>query len=124
MALKEIGDFAFMECIALESVAFPAGIISIGSNAFNNCTMLTTIKFPATLRSIGASAFWGTGLTTVTFENADGWTYADKANSTNGSAFTTSEIADNDTVVQYLKYYFFGKPSGYANYYWRCDGIK
>ena len=124
LALEKIGDFAFMNCTSLDGIVFPAGIVEIGSNAFNGCIELKNVKFPASLRVIGASAFWGTGLETVTFENASGWTYSDKANSTNGSAFSESALSDNDTAVQYLKQYVFEKVSGYANYYWRCDGIK
>ena len=99
-------------------------MIEIKSNAFRACTTLESVTFPESLRMIGASAFAETGLKTVTFENAEGWRCSFEENATNGNVILASALLDNATAVQYLKNYSFDTSiKGYANCYWRCDGI-
>ena len=122
--LDLIGESAFEGCIALKTVALPAGLSEISTNAFRDCTGLESIIFPASMRVIGASAFAGTGLKTVTFENAEGWRCSFEKNATNGNVILASSLSDNETAVRYLKNYSFDSLKGYANFYWRCDGIN
>lgn len=61
-----IGDFAFMNDMALTSVSLPEGITSIGRSAFYNCTGLKSINLPTSLSNIAAYTFSYTGLTSVT----------------------------------------------------------
>ena len=54
-----IGDYAFNNCKALETVELPNTVDSIHSNAFSYCSLLSDITFPYTLRYIGSGAFAG-----------------------------------------------------------------
>ncbi|MBU5457555.1 leucine-rich repeat domain-containing protein [Oscillibacter sp. MSJ-31] len=61
--VKEIGDYAFANCVSLTSIDL-TGIESIGASAFESCRGLTAITIPDTVKSIGASAFEScTGIT-------------------------------------------------------------
>ena len=53
--ISEIGNYAFYNCIALDSVNLPQAT-SIGAYAFVNCTSLTSISLPKAT-SIGSYAF-------------------------------------------------------------------
>ena len=50
-----IGEYAFSNCTALNSVSFPAAT-SVGKSAFEKCTYLVTINLPM-VESISNSAF-------------------------------------------------------------------
>ena len=54
-----IGDYAFWNCTALQSITFPEGLQSIGYKAFSNCDALQSVTFPEGLQTIGREAFYG-----------------------------------------------------------------
>ncbi|MCR5137505.1 MAG: leucine-rich repeat domain-containing protein [Oscillospiraceae bacterium] len=56
-----IPDWAFCNCVKLESVHIPASVITIGRSAFNGCVRLTTVFTEKSNNSctIGSSAFYG-----------------------------------------------------------------
>lgn len=58
--IKEIGNFAFADCLLLEEVNFVNGSLLeiIGENAFENCKMLESIVLPDKLREIKKHAFY------------------------------------------------------------------
>lgn len=56
--IKEIGAYAFADCIGLSNVTLPNALEEIGAYAFLNCQKLTRIIFPASLMKIGAYAFY------------------------------------------------------------------
>lgn len=51
--LKRIGRNAFMNCIALESIEIPEGVVSVGACAFGMCRNLRSVSFPASVRDFG-----------------------------------------------------------------------
>ena len=57
LQVREIGDFAFVNCQNMTSVKMPDNIILIGQQAFSHCYSLTEIQLPASLYSIGDYAF-------------------------------------------------------------------
>ena len=97
-----VGDYAFANCTALESVTFSGNVGSIGTDAFGQCSTLDTVTFSGNVDSIwnhafyrchalenvtfsgdvgsiGDSAFWDcTALKTLTFSGDVGniWDYA------------------------------------------------
>lgn len=58
-----IGNYAFDDCTAIESVALPATVTAIGDHAFAGCFNIRSVVLPATLTKIGTGAFSGTSIT-------------------------------------------------------------
>lgn len=77
-----IGERAFYNCAALESIGLPEGLTSIGSMAFSGCSALQAIEMPDGVRSVGdqvcygcaslTRAVWPASATTIGF-----WAFAD-----------------------------------------------
>ena len=84
-----IGDSAFFDCQSLTSVTILKGVTTIGVAAFQGCFNLTEVTIPASVTTIGVSAFKGTDLTSVTFENEDGWHLQNPE----------TNVIDDDTIV-------------------------
>ncbi|MBR1457277.1 MAG: leucine-rich repeat protein, partial [Oscillospiraceae bacterium] len=57
--VTSIGNDAFSEYTALESVELPAGLTRIGEYAFYGCTALAAADLPSSLSGIGTYAFGG-----------------------------------------------------------------
>lgn len=53
-----LGDNAFRDCRALETITLPDGLESIGSGVFQDCQVMTAVEIPSTVTSIGSGAFW------------------------------------------------------------------
>jgi len=69
--VTNIGDWAFMACIALTSVIIPDGISGIGSNAFYSCTSLTNAVLGNGITRIGYLDFqYCTGLKHITIPSS------------------------------------------------------
>lgn len=56
-SIKEIGDYAFIECTSLSSVEIDEGVTKIGNGAFYYCPSLLSISIPNTVTYIGDKAF-------------------------------------------------------------------
>ena len=56
--MTSIGDYAFYNFSALESIHIPEGVTSIGKSAFEGCSAMTKIVFPGTVTSIGDNALF------------------------------------------------------------------
>jgi len=52
-----IADRAFENCIRLESVSVPEGVLTVGWFAFSGCVHLTSVTLPESVRSISYGAF-------------------------------------------------------------------
>ncbi len=52
-----IGPQAFSDCVALQHILMPEGILYIADRAFERCTSLRRISLPESLSTIGESAF-------------------------------------------------------------------
>lgn len=55
--LTGIGNWAFCECVNLESVKIPYGVRKIGDHAFSKCESLTNINIPNSVTNIAVMAF-------------------------------------------------------------------
>ena len=65
--VEKIGNFAFVGCSGLTSIAIPNSVTSIGEYAFSGCCDLTSVTIPDSVVSIGKDAFSGcSGLTSIT----------------------------------------------------------
>ncbi len=68
--LKEIGNMAFYNCVALKNINLPQGVETIGKDAFFGCSSLETITIPASLSDkYMMSSFRGCGLKEIKFED-------------------------------------------------------
>ena len=56
--LSKLGEYAFYECRALESIVLPPQVTRIEKRAFELCEALESITLPAGLTSIGTRAFF------------------------------------------------------------------
>ncbi len=54
---KIIYDSAFKDCVNVESLVIPNGVLDIGSLAFGGCSSLVEITLPSSLENISESAF-------------------------------------------------------------------
>ncbi len=90
----------------------PNGVTSIGSSAFRDCTSLTSVTIPNSVTSIGYQAFYGCSLTSVTFENPDGWRRSTSSTATSGTSIAKADLQNTSTAAEYLS-------STYYGYYWK-----
>ena len=58
-SVTTIGDNAFANCYALETVAVPENVVAIGNWTFSGCEALADITIPAAVTSLGTSVFSG-----------------------------------------------------------------
>ena len=56
-AVTAIGEQAFYDCDALQSITLPEGVQTIGAEAFIACTLLESVTFPKRLQIISHNAF-------------------------------------------------------------------
>ena len=63
--VTEIGDYAFIHCVSLQSVTHNSKLEAIGEYAFSYCNQLSFFEFPEALKSIGDYAFTVCGLEEV-----------------------------------------------------------
>lgn len=56
-----IGNYAFANCVCIESVSFSEGVTEIGAYAFADCTGIAEVTVPASVSLIGKSAFKNCG---------------------------------------------------------------
>lgn len=56
--VETIDNWAFMDCLALESVSLPAGLKSLKLAVFSGCTALYDIALPDKLAELGNSTFY------------------------------------------------------------------
>jgi len=63
--LVTIGDCAFCLCTKLQAIGLPEGLKQIGDDAFKNTTVLAELALPSTLEAVGKRAFIYSGLTSL-----------------------------------------------------------
>ena len=57
--LRKIGEYAFRDCIALQSINIPSTVTKIGYTAFHNCTSLVEVVLNEGIVSICERVFQG-----------------------------------------------------------------
>ena len=69
LKVTSIGDYAFYNCINLESITIPNSVTSIGDEAFYDCISLESVTIPNSVTKIGESLFAGcSALTSIIVE--------------------------------------------------------
>ena len=99
-----IGDYAFLNCVALKTISIPNTVTSIGTSAFQGCTGLTTIDIPNSVKTIGAAAFRDcTGVTSINIPNSV-VSFGDGA-FRGCTALTSVEIPNSVESIGYYAFY-------------------
>ena len=108
--VTSVGDIAFENCGALESVTFSGDVGSIGNTAFENCWQLVSVTFSGDVGGIGLGAFVNcTALKNVTFPGNVG--------SIGDSAFGNCDALEHVT--------FSGNVSTLGRYaFWYCTALE
>jgi hypothetical protein len=112
-SVEIIGNVAFRSCSSLSSIDIPDSVTDIGSFAFLH-TNIETVTIPASVTSIGSLAFGRTtsgGVTSVIFENPNGWQCTLSSDNTNSVAISATDLSDATLAATYLT-------STYSNYFW------
>ena len=60
-----LGNWAFMECVGLDSIAIPGSVERIGSGTFAFCEWYTELTLSEGLENIGGMAFYGSKIDTL-----------------------------------------------------------
>lgn len=105
--LTDICESAFEDCSSLASITFPDSLMGIGNYAFRGCIMLEDVMLPANLGSLGGGAFAGcASLEEITLDKGN--TYF----SVNDGVLFNSEETE---LIQF--------PAGYGYEYEVPDGV-
>ena len=56
--LKDIGKYAFVNCLKLKTISFSNGLETIGEGTFENCESLMMVRLPETLKTLERKAFY------------------------------------------------------------------
>lgn len=104
--LTTMGNNAFFNCEYLSSVTFDgvSSLTKIGNYAFQYCEKVTEITIPASVTVIGIRAFAGTGLTSATFEETEGWQKYNNIYEAEHREYSLGEITMGDSGVFSLEY--------------------
>lgn len=92
---KTVNRRLFYNCTNLQSVTFGDSVTTIERSVITR-TAVTSVTIPASVTSISNEAFLGSSLTSVIFEDTEGW----KAGAT---ALASADLANPETAATYLK---------------------
>ena len=68
-SVQNIGNFAFQNCTALESVKLGEGVTELLTGTFKNCTKLKNVELPNSLKTIGGYTFYNTAISEIDLRN-------------------------------------------------------
>jgi hypothetical protein len=95
--ITKISEGVFWKANKLKKITLSPNLTSIGEFAFSEA-VLESITIPSSVTTIHTRAFGYNPLTSVVFENPNGWKY-------NGVAVDSSIISNPTTMAEYLKDY-------------------
>ena len=55
--LKEVGNWAFFQCMSLKDINLPEGVTTIGNGAFYGCAYLENLTLPSSMETIADNGF-------------------------------------------------------------------
>ena len=88
-----LGKYAFYGCGNLTDIVLPQALTAIKPYTFAQCTALNTITIHSNIKTIGAYAFAGAGLETAIFENMN-WAPEEMLYHATTSGYCEQEIID------------------------------
>ncbi|MDE6657345.1 MAG: leucine-rich repeat domain-containing protein, partial [Oscillospiraceae bacterium] len=122
-SVKTIGKYAFNVCGSLTSVIIPDGITTIGDSAFAECTALTSITIPESVTTIGNNAFLSCNdLKSVTIENPDCDIYdSEDTIPANATIYGRENFTAQDYAKNYNRKFFAISGSCGKSLTWKLD---
>lgn len=106
ITLSNVGKNAFENCVKLESITLPDGVLTLGDGALSGCTALKTASLPHSLLSLGDYAFSGCEkLETATFRGASNLNYLGKDAFYNCASLTTFAVPSDVGEIQTDTFY-------------------
>lgn len=94
----EFGSRVFKDCTTLSQITLPSKLTSISDNMFNGCESLSSVVLPAGVKSIEDSAFKSTALTAIPFESVKDLRYIG-ASAFENTKITTLTVPDSVTYI-------------------------
>ena len=103
-----LGTGTFGRDSKLKNIVLPDSLITIGYGAFSQCEGLETLTIPASVVDIQQDTFYNNNsLTSVVFENPNGWsrTYGSNAYNPNGNiiSISSSDLSNPTTAASRLR---------------------
>ncbi|MBQ8345098.1 MAG: leucine-rich repeat domain-containing protein, partial [Clostridia bacterium] len=98
-SVTSIGETAFSGDHQLMEMIIPSNVVSIGNLAFSNCIHLETIVIPKSVKNLGSYVFDRCGLTSVVFENVNGWKIS---GTMNGTDIAATDLSNPTIAATYL----------------------
>ncbi len=108
-SLTALPDLLFDTCTALADITLGNRLTTIGTGAFHACP-IETFTIPASVMIIGDYAFTDcTSLTSITFEDYEGWYVSTDEGATSGTELNLSDPERNVEyiVIEYTHCYWF-----------------
>ena len=110
-----IGDYAFRDCVPLQSVTIPNSIEKIGMEAFRGCTYLKSINIPDSVTIIDNSAFAGCiNLTSIIIPSSValvGWCVFENCSQLTDISFSCNSKTYEGNEISLLSLFYGGEPS-------------
>ena len=110
--LTEIGNYAFLGCSSLSSIALPQNLTTIGYEAFTGCTSLKEVTIPSTVTSIGGLAFSNCSSLTATINSSSilnpSTAYTSSSNLSTSIFNKVPAIVIGDNITTIGTYAFYG----------------
>ena len=102
--VESIGDWAFSDCGALESVVIPNSVTSIGECAFINCGMLESIYFDGDAPGVGWDAFSDVAFGAIAYVHPEAKGFAENGYFWNGLIVVDGENAGDIFISDGILY--------------------
>lgn len=107
--VSSIGNAAFMQCSALTEINIPTALKTVPTEMLMGCNALRSIVIPSTVTKINERALAYIPMTSVVFENVDGWSRhytTDKGNFS--EALSAEELADPEAAARIITSVYHG----------------
>lgn len=90
-------------CTKLQNVVIPDTVTTIHQNMLSSCTNLTHVTVPANVTLLGRYFIDKSGVTSVVFEEPEGWWYSTYHTDTSGTTISSSTLSDPTSATELLK---------------------
>lgn len=102
--VTRIKNYAFYNNVNLVSVDIPSSVTHIETRAFSKCNSLEALTIPAAVEYVGSNAITDSlRIQSVSFQNAQGWFYANSRTATEGTDVAENVLSDSTSALELLR---------------------